>query len=448
MRLVGSTVESVGRHGKNFWMRMQTASKVPMVMMMHFGMTGMIKMRDVHSHMVFMENGGDKKALRRKQLAKAGLLEGETATNGSKTGSNLLKDVKVTAEVDSAQSDAESEVASGETPWPPRFTKFELHLTNASQNTSIDWAFTDARRLGRVRFLYDDECTTDETLFSVAPLKSLGPDYSKKPEVQALSEPFVRGDPDPHHHGRPRPPFEQFARLILTKKKPIKALLLDQEHFAGVGNWVADEILYHSRLYPGDVISQKVSDPQSPVLRKLYDSILFVMEESVRVEGNVHELPDDWLMLYRWGKGRSKERAVTNLGYKVDFETVGGRTSCYIKELQKPLKREANNVKNEDTALKKEGGEEIALKEVEDEEEDYGELTVAPKRRKTAKRGKSVKREEEDEVDDEYGLLTVAPKRQKPTKRRPQLKKEIAVSLDENDGSKRRRSKRVSQTSS
>lgn len=325
-RITGTTVENVGRHGKYFWLRLRKQSEDPTVMLMHFGMTGMVKLRNVASHLIFMENGGDKKVLREKE-----------------TSLKLEDGAEETVTTTVVEGPADEDLKAELTPdWPPKFSKFELVFEKQTKDPLeshiVDFAFTDPRRLGRVRFLTGPQYDTDDKLMLEDPLKALGPDYSKKPQFQKV-EPFVSGDPDPDHHGRPRPTLEEFAKLVLSRKKPIKSLLLDQDRFAGIGNWVLDEILYHAQIYPGEVISSKISDADSEVLAKLYESIIYVMEESVRVEGNVHEFPDDWLMLYRWGKGRKQPRPKTKLGHSVDYETIGGRTSCFVPELQKPLKK-------------------------------------------------------------------------------------------------------------
>lgn len=338
----GTNVESVGRHGKYFWIRFQNGKCVPTVMLMHFGMTGMVKIRDVESHMIFMENGGDKKVLRAKEALKEVKVE----------DSEISK--SVTKKLSKYESDADSEVGAD---WPPKFTKFELVFENGGK--TLDFSFTDPRRLGRVRFLTGPEYATDELLLLQEPLRALGPDYSKRAENSENSEnseksdeSFVFGDPDPCHHGRPRLSLKQFGQLVLSRKKAIKSLLLDQDCFAGIGNWVGDEVLFQARIHPTEILSSKVRDPVDPVIEKLYNAIIFVMEESVRVEGKALLLPEDWLMLHRWGKGR-KVKATTNDGYTVDHVTVGGRTSCFVPELQKPLKGEEENLK---TKVKSEEG--------------------------------------------------------------------------------------------
>ncbi|GEQ68230.1 hypothetical protein JCM33374_g1897 [Metschnikowia sp. JCM 33374] len=327
-------------------------------MLMHFGMTGRIQLRDIESHMIFMENGGDKKVLqlKRESIQQKGT-EVDILTTESK--GQLVGDLapKVSTESAAEGTDSNKEEPNID-PWPPRFTKFELFLSNSTNTPEhkVELAFSDPRRLARVRFLTGNDYSTDTKLMSLPPLQTLGPDYSKKAtdslaEISSVkvengqvktetTEEFVFGDPDPHHHGRPRLSFEDFAQVVLTKKKPIKAFLLDQDFFAGIGNWVSDEILYQARIHPGEVLSKKISNPESPILRKLYDAIIFVMEQSVRVEGNAKLFPDDWLMLHRWGKGRKEPRATTKSGHRVEFDTIGGRTSCFVPELQKALKRE------------------------------------------------------------------------------------------------------------
>ncbi|EMG50287.1 FPG1 Formamidopyrimidine-DNA glycosylase [Candida maltosa Xu316] len=306
--LTDSVINSVGRHGKYFWIRLNNNR----VLLMHFGMTGMVKLHNVKSHLIMMEGGGDKKALAKLKKAENG---------------------------DHKEDDANEE----EQEWPPRFSKFNMELTK--NNHTIELAFVDARRLGRVRLLSGDEIETDEGLLNTRPLNALGPDYSKPEVLPKKIKPFVFGDPDPDHHGRPRLSVLDFNKLILSKKKPIKSLLLDQAFFAGVGNWVADEIVFQARIHPNEVISSKLPydlETIHPVIQKLYDSLIGICEEAVKVEGDVSQFPKDWLMLYRWGKGR-KEKRKTPQGYVLDHVTIGGRTSCYCPDLQKMIKVESHS---------------------------------------------------------------------------------------------------------
>lgn len=317
--LLNSTVSSVGRHGKHFWLRLKLANSQPGVLLMHFGMTGMIKIRDVNSHLVFMENGGDKKILEQKA---------KEDSKDFKSAETVVEEVKESEE------------------WPPRFVKFDIDFVKGDKK--LELAFVDPRRLGRVRFLTGSEVETDEGLMNQKPLETLGPDYSKRGDEEEYvkkensDEEFVYGDPDPHHHGRPRLSLDAFNKLVLSKKKPIKSLLQEQEYFSGIGNWVSDEIVYNARIHPAEVLSAKLPPYESgnvdPIIARLYESIIYICEESVKIEGDVTKFPENWLMLYRWGKRRKNgPKPKTKEGYEVEYLTVGGRTSCFAPDLQKML---------------------------------------------------------------------------------------------------------------
>jgi formamidopyrimidine-DNA glycosylase len=300
-------------------------------------------MRDVYSHLTFMENGGDKKVLAE--------LEGE------------VKDEKVEVKKETIQSSTEKVKMATEAMevkdekvmeelWPPKFVK--LSMTLRKNDSTIELVFVDPRRLARIRLLTGNNIQTDEELMNQPPLDVLGPDYSKP--ITVPKEIGMYGDPDPDNHGRPILSIDEFNKLVLTKKKPLKSLLLEQKFFCGIGNWVADEIIYHSRLHPEDVLSSKLTlqEEIDPVIQKLYDSIIYVCKEAVRVEGNVREFPDDWLMMFRWGKGRKGPRPKTKDGYDVDYVTVGGRTSCFVPKLQVPLKRSNNSETSAKKRIKRE----------------------------------------------------------------------------------------------
>ncbi|KAI5956847.1 hypothetical protein KGF54_000465 [Candida jiufengensis] len=380
---IDSEIHSTGRHGKYFWLRLLRGGdpkENSNVLLMHFGMTGMIKIRNVKSHLVFMENGGDKKFKKK--------LEGEE---------DEASEIKV--ELDSE--------------WPPRFTKFEFELIKG--DNKLELAFCDPRRLGRARLITDPKAATDEGLLTLPPLNVLGPDYSKSEEYVKSETEFIFGDPDPSHHGRPRLGIQDFNKLILTRKKPLKSLLLDQQLFAGVGNWVGDEITFHAKLHPEEVISSKVENNIEvihPIIQKLYDSIIYVCEECVKCEGNAKQFPDHWLMLHRWGKARKKQgKSQTKEGYVLDHITVGGRTSCYAPEIQKLLKKEFG-VEDGDVEVKKEPKKKAA-KSIKDEPNVEVEVSLKEPKKSPRKR---VKKEEDVELKE---TKVIKPKRAKRATENP-----------------------------
>ena len=98
--------------------------------------------------------------------------------------------------------------------WPPRFTKIRLIL-----NDGGELAMTNKRRLGRIRLRQDP--------LGEVPISQLGFD-----PLLDLPSPA------------------RFSDLVAKRSTPVKALLLDQAFAAGVGNWIADEVLYQARLDP------------------------------------------------------------------------------------------------------------------------------------------------------------------------------------------------------
>jgi formamidopyrimidine-DNA glycosylase len=43
---------------------------------------------------------------------------------------------------------------------------------------------------------------------------------------------------------------DEFAESLAKKKITIKPLLFDQGYISGIGNWIADEVLYQARIHP------------------------------------------------------------------------------------------------------------------------------------------------------------------------------------------------------
>ncbi|KAH9850675.1 hypothetical protein C2E23DRAFT_734804, partial [Lenzites betulinus] len=193
------------------------------------------------------------------------------------------------------------------TDWPPRFMKFILHLQSTESGSKTEethLAFLDARRLGRIRL-----CKSPLT---EPPISSLGFD-------PLLSMPDI----------------DDFKKAVRKRSCPVKALLLDQSFSAGVGNWVADEILYHARVHPEERCNT-FTDEQ---LDALYKQTSEVCRVAVSVNADDSKFPDDWLFKYRWGKGKKEKHTLTLPDGKpatIKWLTVGGRTSAYVAELQKP----------------------------------------------------------------------------------------------------------------
>jgi formamidopyrimidine-DNA glycosylase len=109
---------------------------------------------------------------------------------------------------------------------------------------------------------------------------------------------------------------------------PIKASLLLQKGFPGVGNWMADEILWRAGIAP----SRKSSALKPPERKKLWTQARFVCHEALeKIGGGDAEPPAGWLFHQRWSvKGICPKHKSA-----LRRDTVGGRTTAWCPRCQK-----------------------------------------------------------------------------------------------------------------
>ncbi len=108
----------------------------------------------------------------------------------------------------------------------------------------------------------------------------------------------------------------------------IKAVLLRQERFPGLGNWMADEILWRPGIKPmcpaGRIRGLKLSH--------LYREIRAVCRDALEVIAPGWDRPpDDWLFNHRWRDGGRCPRT----GGRLLREKIGGRTTCWCPARQR-----------------------------------------------------------------------------------------------------------------
>lgn len=181
--------------------------------------------------------------------------------------------------------------------WPPRFWKLQVEIT-----TGCKFAFGDSRRLGRIKVLDKDPMT-------IPPCSKLGFD------------PILN-----------MPPFNaEFIKMVKSRNVPLKSLLLDQSFAAGVGNWMADDIMLDARLHP----ECRTSDLGEDEIKKLHGSIKYISEEACAVNSDGSKFPSNWLFHCRWPSSkRSGVKPIVD-GHKVEFIKAGGRATAFVPDLQK-----------------------------------------------------------------------------------------------------------------
>jgi formamidopyrimidine-DNA glycosylase len=145
------------------------------------------------------------------------------------------------------------------------------------------------------------------------------------------------------HHGKAEPPWwsalapevsstafdSAFLRGFLQRhsRAPIKAVLLLQSGFPGVGNWMADEILWRARVAPGMRAAALSAQQQAAI----YRATRFVSREALRIIGpDFSDPPASWLIHQRWKPGGLCPRDRTPLARA----TIGGRTTAWCAKCQ------------------------------------------------------------------------------------------------------------------
>ncbi len=131
----------------------------------------------------------------------------------------------------------------------------------------------------------------------------------------------------------PLSPAFSFIRLksFLQRRggTPLKPLLLLQEFFPGIGNWMADEILWRARLHP---LTPAAAVPDR-ILRTLHNMVRKVSLAALRTIGrNGQDPPATWLFPHRWQDGGKCPRCRGALIRR----PVAGRTACWCARCQKP----------------------------------------------------------------------------------------------------------------
>ncbi len=173
--------------------------------------------------------------------------------------------------------------------WPPRFTKLWLTFEGGRE-----LAWTDARRLGRIRLRQNPR---------------------HEPPLDRLGFDALRGLPPP---GR-------FLALTRARGAPVKALLLDQSFAAGVGNWIADEVLYQARIDP-----RRPARTLSPAeVGRLRAALCAVVTTAVRRGADENRYPRTWLFHTKWGG-----TPMTRRGERIRRDRIGGRTTAWVPSRQ------------------------------------------------------------------------------------------------------------------
>lgn len=126
------------------------------------------------------------------------------------------------------------------------------------------------------------------------------------------------------------------AFLKRRARAPIKSVLLMQERFPGVGNWMADEILWRAAIHPARLAGSLTTAEVKTLWRECRN---VCRDALAKIAGRGRTLPRDlnvnipksWLFRHRWRPGGRDPRTGTLLAHA----TIGGRTTCWSPARQK-----------------------------------------------------------------------------------------------------------------
>ena len=147
----------------------------------------------------------------------------------------------VIADADGAEVDGGDYWERGRQPGDYRWARFTVTFDDGGRLMLVD-----PRRLGRVRLN--------------PPVDQLGPD------AQLITP-------------------AQFRAALTGSTAPVKARIMDQHRIAGIGNLLADEILWRARVHPARAVSSLTAAEQSRLLRASRDAIRAALRG-----GGVHTL--------------------------------------------------------------------------------------------------------------------------------------------------------------
>jgi formamidopyrimidine-DNA glycosylase len=188
----------------------------------------------------------------------------------------------VIADADGTEVDGGDYWEGGREPGDYRWSRFALTFADGGRLMLVD-----PRRLGRV--------TLDP------PVTRLGPD------AQLITP-------------------AQFRAALAGSAAPLKARIMDQHRIAGIGNLLADEILWRTRIHPAQPAGSLTASQQRRLLAAIRDTI-----KDAFTGGGVHALT---IVPYRRAGGTCpRDHAPMVTG------TVGGRTTwwCSAEQRLMPL---------------------------------------------------------------------------------------------------------------
>ena len=128
--------------------------------------------------------------------------------------------------------------------------------------------------------------------------------------------------------------FKNFKKILFSVRG-IKSFLLNQKNIAGVGNIMADEILWYAKIHP----ERKMKNLGDAEIKSLYSSLKFVLNRSIKLGGSTMR---DWFRPDNSKGGYFEKRFVYdregescfNCKDKIIRKKIAGRSSYFCLKCQ------------------------------------------------------------------------------------------------------------------
>ena len=122
--------------------------------------------------------------------------------------------------------------------------------------------------------------------------------------------------------------FSQFQAILGKHRGAVKAILLNQQLIAGIGNLYADEILFRACVHPATEAARLRDKDRT----RLFRATRHVLEKAISLKTDFNRLPKSWLLTNREKRGRCPR-----CGRALKSATIGGRTSWFCAHCQKRI---------------------------------------------------------------------------------------------------------------
>ncbi|HEU5410161.1 MAG TPA: bifunctional DNA-formamidopyrimidine glycosylase/DNA-(apurinic or apyrimidinic site) lyase [Candidatus Acidoferrales bacterium] len=137
---------------------------------------------------------------------------------------------------------------------------------------------------------------------------------------------------------------EQFRTQLRTRRARIKAVLLDQRAFRGMGNIYTDESLWRARIHPARIAANLTREEMA----RLYRAAQTILREAIRLGGssisdyvNADGEPGEFQIRHRvYGREGKK---CSRCGARIRRIVVAGRSSYFCPRCQRAPRRKKNS---------------------------------------------------------------------------------------------------------